>query len=44
MTLKDKELLNSEPLKEISVEDETDDIPMEKKYLIEQNQNKFVGF
>jgi hypothetical protein len=37
MTLKDKELFSSDPLKKISVEDETDDIPMDKKFLIEQN-------
>jgi hypothetical protein len=37
MTLKDKELFSSDPLKMISVEDETDDIPMDKKFLIEQN-------
>lgn len=44
MTLKDKELFNAESLKEIRVEDETDDIPLEKKFLIEQNQMKFKDF
>ncbi len=37
MTLKDKELFNSDPLKEIRAEDETDDIPLEKKVSLMSN-------
>lgn len=44
MTLKDNELFSKDPLKEIRVEEETEDIPMEKKFLIEQNQAKFKDF
>lgn len=45
MTLKEEELLtNNVELKEIQDEDKIDDIPVDKKVLINLNQNKFKDF
>ena len=45
MTLKDNEILENDPsLKDIKDEDTQDDIPEDKKLLIEINQIKFKDF
>jgi cytochrome c oxidase assembly protein Cox11 len=48
MTIKENEIIemkyDTTNLKDIKVEDETDEIPLEKRLLIHQNQGKFTDF
>jgi len=48
MTIKENEIIemkyDTTNLKDIKVEDDTDEIPLEKRLLIHQNQGKFTDF